>query len=85
MEEIIGLDFAEMGSKVKVDIKIAEGIVKSQTLRLHRRNNLERSKSFQEEKEAVESARALAQQNRESEKEDLGALVSVKSNQNTPS
>ena len=35
LEEIIGLDFAEMGSKVKVDMKIAEGIVRSTTLRFH--------------------------------------------------
>ena len=28
LEEIIGLDTAEMGSKVRVEMKIAEGIVK---------------------------------------------------------
>jgi len=47
LEEIIGLDFAEMGSKVRVDMKIAEGIVRSQTLRFHKRKNLEHSMSFQ--------------------------------------
>ena len=47
LEEIIGLDFAEMGSKVRVDMKIAEGIVRSQTLRFHKRSNLEHSMSFQ--------------------------------------
>lgn len=46
LEEIIGLDFAEMGSKVRVDMKIAEGIVRSQTLRFHKRKNLEHSMSF---------------------------------------
>ena len=47
LEEVIGLDFAEMGSKVRVDMKIAEGIVRSQTLRFHKRSNLEHSMSFQ--------------------------------------
>jgi len=47
LEEIIGLDFAEMGSKVRLDMKIAEGIVRSQTLRFHKRSNLEHSMSFQ--------------------------------------
>ena len=36
LEEVIGLDFAEMGSKVKVDMKIAEGITRAQTLRFHK-------------------------------------------------
>lgn len=36
LEEVIGLDFAEMGSKVRVDMKIAEGITRAQTLRFHK-------------------------------------------------
>ena len=51
LEEIVGLDHAEMGSKAKVDIKIAEGIVRRQTLRFHRRNNIEFSKSYKRQKQ----------------------------------
>lgn len=40
LEEIIGLDSAEMGSKVRVEMKIAEGIVKQQTLNFHKRNSM---------------------------------------------
>ena len=36
LEEIIGLDCAEMGSKVRVETKIEEGIVKLKTLNFHR-------------------------------------------------
>lgn len=36
LEEIIGLDCAEMGTKVRVETKIEEGIVKLKTLNFHR-------------------------------------------------
>jgi len=36
LEEIIGLDCAEMGSKVRVETKIEEGIVRLKTLNFHR-------------------------------------------------
>lgn len=36
LEEIIGLDCAEMGSKVRVETRIEEGIVKLKTLNFHR-------------------------------------------------
>ena len=39
LEEIIGLDAAEMGSKVRVEMKIAEGIVRKQTLNFHKTNS----------------------------------------------
>ena len=34
LEEIIGLDYAEMGSDVRVDIELASGMKKKQTLKL---------------------------------------------------
>jgi len=36
LEEIIGLDCAEMGTKVRVETKIEEGIVRLKTLNFHR-------------------------------------------------
>lgn len=40
LEEIIGLDCAEMGTKVRVETKIEEGIVKLKTLNFHRTMSL---------------------------------------------
>ena len=39
LEEIIGLDTAEMGSTVRVESKVEEGIVKMKTLNFHRRDS----------------------------------------------
>lgn len=64
LEEIIGLDSAEMGSKVKVEMKIAEGIVKQQTLNFHKRNSINSfmsSPTFRKGKREIEEAKQQAQ------------------------
>lgn len=49
LEEVIGLDVAEMGSKVRIQKQIAAGIVRAATLRFH-----ESGSFVKERKEALE-------------------------------
>ena len=51
LEEVIGLDVAEMGSRIKVQMKIAEGIVRRASLKFHEIN----SPHSKREREQIES------------------------------
>ena len=59
LEEIIGLDCAEMGSKIRVETRIEEGIVKLKTLNFHRNMSFDTSPTFRKEKEKGLSVNAV--------------------------
>ena len=59
LEEIIGLDCAEMGSKIRVETRIEEGIVKLKTLNFHRNMSFDASPTFRKEKEKGLSVNAV--------------------------
>ena len=51
LEEIIGLDASEMGSRVRVESKVEEGIVKMKTLNFHRTSSFLESPTLRKEAE----------------------------------